>query len=225
MGLANGVNHLAIVTKDIKRQIEFFTQVVGAELEALYWMHGATRTFHGFIKLSDSSSIAFVQGPSSGIVEGERPGLAPGQMQHVALNVDTEEELLAIRDRIRAAGYSIAGPIDHGFCKSIYMAAPDNISLEFSTSNRKAIDAEAWIDPEVVHEAGISEDDLRRYKSPPAFASQGGRVPQVLPERNKLGAQMPTRLETMCRLSDQEVLEKFSEPIPPVDVTHVRKSA
>lgn len=225
MGSANGVNHLAIVTNDIKRQIEFFTQVVGAELEALYWMHGASRTFHGFIKLSDSCSIAFVQGPSSGIVEGERPGLAPGQMQHVALNIDTEDELLAIRDRIRAAGYSIAGPIDHGFCKSIYMAAPDNISLEFTTSDGKAIDAEAWIDPEVVREAGISEDDLRRYKSPPAFKSQGGRVPQVPPEKNKLGEQVTPRLQTLFRLSDQEVLEKYSEPIPPVDVTQTRKSA
>jgi catechol 2,3-dioxygenase-like lactoylglutathione lyase family enzyme len=223
MGLANGVNHLAIVTKDIKRQIEFFTQVVGAELEALYWMHGASRTFHGFIKLSDSSSIAFVQGPASGIADGARKGLAPGQMQHVALNVDTEEELLAIRDRIRAAGYSIAGPIDHGFCKSIYMAAPENISLEFCTANGRAIDAEAWIDPEVVREAGISADDLRRFKSPPAFKSQDGRVPQVAPEKNKLGEPVSPRLQTLFSLSDREVLEKYSEPIPPVEVT--RKSA
>ena len=30
MGLANGVHHLAICTADIKRQIEFFTDVLGA---------------------------------------------------------------------------------------------------------------------------------------------------------------------------------------------------
>src|SRR2546429_5750238 len=40
MGLPNGIHHLAICTKDIKKQIEFFTQVCGMELVALYWMHG-----------------------------------------------------------------------------------------------------------------------------------------------------------------------------------------
>ena len=35
----NGVHHLAISTKDIKKQIEFFTDVLGGELKALYWMH------------------------------------------------------------------------------------------------------------------------------------------------------------------------------------------
>src|ERR1700722_9486590 len=57
MGLANGVHHLAICTKDIKKQIDYFSQVVGMELVALYWMHGVDNTFHGFMKLSDSSSI------------------------------------------------------------------------------------------------------------------------------------------------------------------------
>ena len=43
MGLPNGVHHLAICTKDIKSQIEFYTQVVGMDLCALYWMHGVDR--------------------------------------------------------------------------------------------------------------------------------------------------------------------------------------
>lgn len=76
-------------------------------------------------------------------------------MQHLALNVDGEAELLAIRDRVRSRGYWVMGPIDHGFCKSIYLAAPEGIMLEFSTSEGKPIDAEAWIDPEVVKLAGI----------------------------------------------------------------------
>ena len=35
MGLPNGVHHLAICTKDIKSQIEFYTRVVGMDLPAL----------------------------------------------------------------------------------------------------------------------------------------------------------------------------------------------
>ena len=87
-------------------------------------------------------------------------------MQHLALNVDTEADLLAIRDRVRAHGNWIMGPLDHGFCKSIYLAAPEGIMLEFSTSEGNSIDAEAWIDPEVQALAGISADDLEKYKQP-----------------------------------------------------------
>ena len=60
MGLPNGLHHIAICTKDIKSQIEFYTQVVGMELCALYWMHGVDNTFHGFLRMGNSS-IAFVQ--------------------------------------------------------------------------------------------------------------------------------------------------------------------
>jgi len=109
MGLPNGVHHLAICTKNMKEQIEFFTQVVGMELVALYWMHGVKNTYHGFVRLGDSSSIAFVQGPESGEIQPQTgvshaswtAGLvAPGAMQHLALNVDTEEDLLAMRDHM-----------------------------------------------------------------------------------------------------------------------------
>ena len=55
----DGVHHLAISTADIKAQIEFFTQVLGAELVALYWMHGVD-AWHAFVELNDTCSVAFV---------------------------------------------------------------------------------------------------------------------------------------------------------------------
>src|SRR5271169_2892452 len=133
MGLPNGVHHIAICTKDIKGQIDFYSQVVGMELIALYWMHGVQKTFHGFLKMGNAS-IAFVQSPEIGEIQPmigvSHPSwtaapVAAGVMQHLALNVDSEAELLAIRDRVRSHGYWVMGPIDHGFCKSIYLAAPE----------------------------------------------------------------------------------------------------
>lgn len=225
MGLANGVHHLAICTKDIKKQIEFFTQVCGMELVALYWMHGVKNTFHGFLKLGDSSSTAFVQGPEVGEIQPIKgvshapwtgAPVAPGAMQHVALNVDTEADLLAMRDRIRSHGYWVMGPIDHGFCKSIYLAAPEGIMLEFSTSEGKPIDAEAWIDPEVVRLAGITAEELARYKQPPAFVARGGAVPQPPPEQSKLMMEFPPERQAILRMTDEEILRKLSETTPPV---------
>ena len=225
MGLPNGIHHLAICTKDIKKQIEFFTQVCGMELVALYWMHGVKNTFHGFVKLGDSSSIAFVQGPEVGEIQPIKgvshaawtgSPVAAGVMQHLALNVDTEAALLAIRDRVRSHGYWVMGPIDHGFCKSVYLAAPEGIMLEFSTSEGKPIDAEAWIDPEVVRLAGIRAEELQGYKTPPTFESQGGSVPQPAPEQSKLLMEFPPDKQGVLRMSDEEILAKLSETTPPV---------
>src|SRR5262249_29406279 len=139
----NDLHHLAIATADIKTQIEFFSDVLGMELVALYWMHGADGCFHGFLKLHDKASIAFVQTPDNhnippelGVTRAGKPAgsCAPGTMQHVALNVESEADLLAMRDRIRSRGIQVLGAIDHGMCKSIYFAGPENLMLELSTS-------------------------------------------------------------------------------------------
>ncbi|MGO9607597.1 MAG: VOC family protein [Candidatus Binataceae bacterium] len=224
MGLPNGVHHLAVCTKDIKGQIEFYTQVVGMELVALYWMHGVQNTFHGFLKMGDSSSIAFVQSPEIGEIQGIKgvshagsPGtpVAAGVMQHLALNVDTEADLLAMRDRVRSHGYWVMGPINHGFCKSIYLAAPEGIMLEFSTSEGNSIDADAWIDPEVQRLAGITPSDLRRYRNPPSFDSQGGKVAQPAPNSGK---PMMDGMERLYKMTDEQIAARMDQPTPPVDV-------
>ena len=229
MGLPNGVHHLAICTKNMKEQVEFFTQVVGMELVALYWMHGVKNTYHGFVRLGDSSSIAFVQGPESGEIQPQTgvshaswtAGLvAPGAMQHLALNVDTEEDLLTMRDRVRSHGHWVMGPLDHGFCKSIYFAGPEGMMLEFSTSEGETIDAESWIDPEVVKLNGISLEELEKYKNPPAFESQGGQVQNPEVDLNDPPMQFPPGQEVVYSMSDKDVTEKLSETTPPVQPNH-----
>lgn len=186
MGLSNGVHHLAVGTADIKKQIEFFTDVLGMELVALYWMHGVEGAWHGFVKLNDASYVAFVQTPdipkverTLGVTHSGNAGnpVAGGAMQHVAFNVDTEAELLALRDRIRSRGITVMGPVDHGMCKSMYFAGPEDLSLEIATSE-KAIDGRAWVDPEVVELAGISAAELERYRNPAKYEDEGGAVPQ-----------------------------------------------
>jgi catechol 2,3-dioxygenase-like lactoylglutathione lyase family enzyme len=186
MNRIDGLHHIAICTADMKRQIEFFTDVLGMELVALYWMHGVENTWHGFLRLNDESCVAFVHNPdiarvpvSLGTTHAGNPGAncARGTMQHLALRVKDERELLAMRDRIRTKGVPVLGPIDHGMCKSIYFAGPEHLSLELSCSEAP-IAADAWIDPEVVGLAGIDAAELDRYRRPAGFADQGGAVPQ-----------------------------------------------
>jgi hypothetical protein len=90
--------------------------------------------------------------------------------------------------------------------------------LEFSTSEGKAIDAEAWIDPEVVRLAGINDEELARYKNPPAFESQGGKVPQVDPAQSKLIMDFPPENRAVLKMTDEDIFKRLSETTPPVQV-------
>ena len=150
----------------MKSQIEFFTDKLGMELQALYWMHGVADTWHGFLRFNDESSIAFVCNPQiknievqMGVTHSGNPGAnsAAGTMQHLALKVKDHDEMMAMRDRLRSKGVPVLGPLDHGMCVSMYFAGPENLSLELSYSI-EPINSEQWIDPEVVALAGISAE-------------------------------------------------------------------
>jgi catechol 2,3-dioxygenase-like lactoylglutathione lyase family enzyme len=227
MNKVEGLHHLAICTADMKGQIEFFTDVLGMELVALYWMHGVENTWHGFLRLNDESSIAFVCNPdiakvpvALGQTHAGNPGAncARGTMQHLALKVKDERELLGMRDRIRSKGIPVLGPLDHGMCKSIYFAGPEHLSLELSCSDAP-IDARAWIDPEVVALAGIRADELARYTRPAAYADEGGRVPQ--PPATSTGPHMsnypPGIYERVISIPDADMYHSVSNE-PPVQV-------
>ena len=223
----NGVHHLAIATRDVKAQLDFFTDVVGMELVALYWMHGVENTVHAFVKMGETSTIAFVQAPEmkdiephlgvshAGFIAGN---VAPGVMQHLALNVDSEAELMAMRDRVRSKGHWVMGPADHGFCKSIYLAAPEGIMLEFSTWTD--LDTDEWIDPEVVTHCNMTSADIARYRKPPTFASKGGKVAQPDPNakpniRFVFPPEWREKGEKLYRMNDEELCAIFTNTAPP----------
>ena len=150
MNKVEGLHHLAISAGDMKAQIEFFTDKLGMELVALYWMHGVANTFHGFLRLNDESAIALVHNPAIaklpitlGLSHAGNPAAnsAPGTMQHVALRVSGEAELMAMRDRLRDKGVPVLGPLDHGMCKSIYFAGPENLSPSSLTRTSRSMRA------------------------------------------------------------------------------------
>lgn len=227
MNKIEGMHHLAISTADMKSQIEFFTDKLGMELAALYWMHGVENTWHGFLRLNDESSIAFVQNPAIEHIPvrlGESHSgnagapCARGTMQHLALRVKDDDELLAMRDRLRSKGVPVVGPMDHGFCKSIYFAGPEHLSLELSFSHAP-IDVRAWVDPEVVTLAGITSQEMARYQRPSSYVDQGGHVPQ--PTADSSGPHMANfsegGYERLIGLSDEAVLA-MSQNQPPVTI-------
>lgn len=222
-----GVHHVAIMATDMKKHLEFFTDVLGCPLVALFDMHGVPGALHGFLKLNDSSYFSIVQMPAvaDAPIEigkthaGSGSGAsAAGTMQHLAFNVDSLEDLVRMRDRIRSRGVNVIGPLDHGFCQSIYFAGPDKVALEVSTTVGEGIDPRAWIDPKTVAALNITDEEVAAFKAPKGYDGPSP-VPQPPYDPDKPHTEMPLKSYLkMLELPDDVLIARSSFAEPPVKV-------
>ncbi|EQB09542.1 MULTISPECIES: VOC family protein [Sphingomonadales] len=213
----SGVHHIAFCTNDMKSQIEFFTQVVGMKLVGLFPMHGTEGATHCFLESGENCYLSFIQMPGPGVspvmgvshaLDASHP-VAGGAMQHISFNVDSFEELMDLRDRLRSNGYAVVGPLDHMISHSMYLGAPEGILLEFSTSEGcTKMTAAAWTDLQAAQTVGIELEDLKRFASPPAFAGHRGAVAQPDPTTAIYPTPIPRPMyEAVAELSDADIQE------------------
>ena len=219
-----GIHHLAFMAGDIKKHIAFFSEVMGCPLVALFDMHGVPGGLHAFLRMDDHSYFSIVQLPGVDDIpielgrthagRGEMPSAA-GTLQHLAFQVRTDDDLIAMRDRIRSHGVNVIGPIDHGMCKSIYFAGPDHMALEVATS-QKPIDPTRWIDPAVLAKAGISDTEAARFTAPAAYDGPSP-VPQPPYDPAKPHMTYPeSAYRRMLEIPDEVITNSASYAEPPV---------
>ena len=221
----SGIHHIAIMAADIKTHIAFFSEVMGCPLVALFDMHGVPGGLHAFLKMNEHSYFSIVQLPgvdkipvTLGVTHAGNGALpsAAGTMQHLAFRADDVSGLLALRDRIRSHGINVIGPIDHGFCKSIYFAGPDRLTLEVA-AHVSAIDPARWIDPTVLAKAGISAEEADRFRGPaPYDGPMGLAQPPYDPARPHMG--YPEEMYQAILGMPDEVIAARSYSAPPVSV-------
>ena len=154
-----GVNHLALVCSDMRRTVEFYTEVLGMRLIKTINLPGGAGQ-HFFFDMGGGNALAFfwfpdapdpVPGVSAPVTV---PGMgewtsAVGSMNHVAFNVP-EERFLEYRAKLKEKGVRVSPVIDHDdsefgvarelhpgvFVRSFYFQDPDGILLEFASWRR-----------------------------------------------------------------------------------------
>mgnify|MGYP001606156205 FL=1 len=220
-----GIHHIAIMTGDMKKQIEFFSDVLGTPLVAIFDMHGVPGGIHAFLKLDGGCYFSLVQLPETadipitlGITHaGTGAGnSAPGTMQHLAFYVKDETQLLAMRDRIRTKGGNVVGPLNHGMCKSIYFAGPEQLTLEVACPGMP-VTADRWVDPSVLEKVGITPEEAQVYANPDGYAGEGGAVKQ--PDYNPAKPHMAypeDRYKMMLAVPDEALAAMSEHSEPPV---------
>ena len=172
-----GVNHLALVCRDMKRTVDFYSGLLGMPLvKTIDLPDGGGQ--HFFFDIGNGDSLAFFWFPDApaaapGTASPERSGLdlrtAHGSMNHVAFDV-SPEKIVEYRDRIQAKGIQVTQVVNHDdsptqtspevdettFVRSIYFFDPDGILLEFAAWQRDLGDGD-------VRHAPATEADADRY--------------------------------------------------------------
>lgn len=154
-----GVNHLALVCRDMERTVEFYSGVLGMPLIKTIQLP-ADMGQHFFFDCGGGDCLAFfwfpdAPEPAPGVsAPKDRPDRAEltsaiGSMNHVAFSVPAEK-MEEYRERLVAAGvdcteianhddseYGLSKKMHDGvFVRSLYFLDPDGILLEFAAWTR-----------------------------------------------------------------------------------------
>jgi catechol 2,3-dioxygenase-like lactoylglutathione lyase family enzyme len=174
-----GVNHLALVCRDMARTVDFYTDVLGMPLVKTIELPGGVGQ-HFFFEIGGGDSLAFFWFPDApaaapGVAAPRSPfGVAPlvsahGSMNHVAFDIPADK-IEEYRERLAAKGVEVTEVVNHDespsqasrevtdstFVRSIYFFDPDGILLEFAGWTRDLTDAD-------VRHRPATESDRERY--------------------------------------------------------------
>ena len=131
-----GVHHAAYRCRDAEETRAFYQDILGLPLKAALVFEEEPGTgrplpyMHLFFEFGDGNYIAFFDVPDSATPKHFDP--AWGMERHIAMEVATMEELSAFKKRLREAGVSCFGPIDHHFVQSVYFYDPNGLNLEIT---------------------------------------------------------------------------------------------
>jgi catechol 2,3-dioxygenase-like lactoylglutathione lyase family enzyme len=131
------LHHFAYRCRDAEETRHFYEDILGLPLAHLIRMDHVPSTgeycpyVHVFFQMQDGSYIAFFD---LGDNEKALPSPnTPAWVNHLALELETEEELVAAKQRLEDAGVEVLGITDHHFVHSIYFFDPNGIRLELTT--------------------------------------------------------------------------------------------
>lgn len=168
-----GINHIALVCRDMKETVQFYTKVLNMPLFKTVQLPDGGQ--HFFFDCGGGASVAFfwwkdAPPAAPGIASVEdfpmKPKTAVGSMNHLAFEM-AEAELEASLERLQDAGVPhMHAVVNHDdspggvsaenhegvFVRSVYFTDPNGIMLEFAATTR------AFGPEDVAHEPATMEN-------------------------------------------------------------------
>ena len=165
-----GINHLALVCKDMKKTVDFYSGVLGMPLTKTIDLPAGMGQ-HFFFDIGNGDMLAFFWFPdapesvpgvthSENLVGGGDITSAHASMNHVAFNVPGEK-IDEYQQKLLDAGIEATAVVNHDdsetqasptitdttFVRSIYFKDPDGILLEFAAWTRELDERDVNAEP------------------------------------------------------------------------------
>jgi len=165
-----GLNHVAWRCIDAEETRHFYEDILGLPLAHTVRGDKVPSTgepqphFHIFFEMGDGSYVAFFD-----IKDGKGATVSsdtPSWVHHFAFEVDTVDEVLAMKKRLEDAGIEVLGVTDHHFINSIYFFDPNGLRLEVTART----ESQAYMDAAKLR-AHASLDEWTAQKRQAAGAS------------------------------------------------------
>jgi lactoylglutathione lyase len=136
--LVKKVHHVAYRCRDAKETVEWYGRHLGMKFVLAIAEDQVPSTkapdpyMHVFLDAGDGNILAFFELPTCAPMDRDRN--TPTWVQHLALQVDSVDTLLATKARLEAAGIDVIGPTDHTLFQSIYFFDPNGHRLELAAN-------------------------------------------------------------------------------------------
>ncbi len=125
-----GFNHVATLTGDLDRYLQFYGEIFGAEVVTIMDAEGEHPRM-AIVDMGGGSVLNVFEVHSDSIVGDRARTGARGPIDHYALAVESEEQLMEIRDRLVAVGASPGDVTQFGpALLSVFFRDPDGAELE-----------------------------------------------------------------------------------------------
>ncbi len=134
--LVNRIHHVAYRCKDAKETVQWYEKHLGMRFVLAIAENEVPSTgapdpyMHVFLDAGNGNVLAFFELPGQPDMDRDRN--TPEWVQHLALKVDSLDELMQAKARLEAAGIEVIGPTNHTIFKSIYFFDPSGHRLELA---------------------------------------------------------------------------------------------
>jgi catechol 2,3-dioxygenase-like lactoylglutathione lyase family enzyme len=127
VALVSGLNHVAVLTADLDRFIQFYTRVFGLEVIFSERTPGLS---HAILKISATSWLHPAELPASPYVDGLATMFQRGHLDHLSLTAASTDGFEQLRLRLLEAKASDGRIDDLGAFRTIWFVDPDGMRGE-----------------------------------------------------------------------------------------------
>lgn len=159
------LNHFAYRCRDAEETRHFYEDLLGLPLAHIIEADNVPSTgeympyCHVFFRMADGSFVAFFDLGDN--VAPEPSPNTPSWVNHLALEVNTMDELLEAKKRLEDAGVKVLGVTDHHILQSIYMFDPNGLRVELTCWS---VDDEHMANEEKQARAGLDAWTARKQE-------------------------------------------------------------